>query len=136
MPNVSQQILARNFRVRAYATFIPTQHTTPLIIDSFLCPVLRRLAATHFSTYYVDLRELNRDEKTNFTLEYSMREAYGLPIIDPTSMSQLVLRLKTDDALFAKYVEYNSVRWTSEALAGDRRCPCLRETAHFNRKQL
>jgi sphingomyelin phosphodiesterase acid-like 3 len=63
-------------------------------------------------TYYVNLNELNTNPTTTkWQLEYSMKDAYKLSTISPTSMSALLDNFKSDDAVFKTYIDYNSVLW-------------------------
>ncbi|KAE9548683.1 hypothetical protein FO519_008105 [Halicephalobus sp. NKZ332] len=62
-------------------------------------------------TYYVDLDKLNNNTATNWSLEYSMKDDYNLDSITPASMNSLLQKMKTDDDLFKKYINYNTVQW-------------------------
>lgn len=41
-----------------------------------------------------------------------MKNDYNLDSITPASMNSLLQRMKTNDTLFQKYIEYNSVLWS------------------------
>ncbi|KHN72634.1 Acid sphingomyelinase-like phosphodiesterase 3b [Toxocara canis] len=62
-------------------------------------------------TYYVDLNQLNKNASTQWQLEYSMAQAYGINAINANTMSNALNQMKTDDETFRKYIEYNTVRW-------------------------
>lgn len=69
-------------------------------------------------TYYVNLDALNKDKSTNWTLEYSMKDAYNLSAINAGAMQQLLERFKEDNAVFNKYIQYNSVLWKPKQSEG------------------
>ncbi|CAJ0590385.1 unnamed protein product [Cylicocyclus nassatus] len=64
------------------------------------------------STYYINLTELNKNDSAKFELEYSFKTAYNITsAIDIAAMEKLLERIKTDDNVFKKYIDYNSVLW-------------------------
>ncbi|GMS90922.1 hypothetical protein PENTCL1PPCAC_13097, partial [Pristionchus entomophagus] len=58
-------------------------------------------------TYTTDLDEANaKDQEPEFFLEYTTKEAYGLPDLSPASWNALIGRLAVDDDLFKKFHRY------------------------------
>ncbi|GMT31292.1 hypothetical protein PFISCL1PPCAC_22589, partial [Pristionchus fissidentatus] len=58
-------------------------------------------------TYTTDLNEANaKDQEPKFFLEYSTRDAYGMPDLSPASWSALIDKLAVDDDLFTKFHQY------------------------------
>ncbi|GMR31695.1 hypothetical protein PMAYCL1PPCAC_01890, partial [Pristionchus mayeri] len=58
-------------------------------------------------TYTTDLDEANaKDQEPKWFLEYSARDAYGMPDLSPASWSTLIDKLITDDDLFRKFHQY------------------------------
>ncbi|VDM25891.1 unnamed protein product [Toxocara canis] len=62
-------------------------------------------------TYYIDLNELNKNSLAQWQLEYSMSQTYGINAINARTMNDVLNKLKTDNGVLMKYIEYNSVRW-------------------------
>ncbi|KAK6753524.1 hypothetical protein RB195_012862 [Necator americanus] len=63
-------------------------------------------------TYYINLTELNNNRTTPFTLEYSFKKEYGIAgPIDLNAMVTLVEQMKTNNTVFQKYINFNSVLW-------------------------
>ncbi|KHN79430.1 Acid sphingomyelinase-like phosphodiesterase 3b [Toxocara canis] len=62
-------------------------------------------------TYYIDLNELNKNSSAQWQLEYSMSQTYGINAINARTMNDVLNKLKTDNGVLMKYIEYNSVRW-------------------------
>ncbi|EFP11024.1 hypothetical protein CRE_30703 [Caenorhabditis remanei] len=63
-------------------------------------------------TYYINLDELNKNASTPFVFEYSFKDAYGITgDITPSTMSDVLEKMKTDDKLFMKYIDYNTAYW-------------------------
>ncbi|GMS83288.1 hypothetical protein PENTCL1PPCAC_5463, partial [Pristionchus entomophagus] len=58
-------------------------------------------------TYTTDLDEANaKDQEPKWFLEYTTKDAYGLPDLSPASWAALIDRLVADDELFKKYHWY------------------------------
>ncbi|GMT31293.1 hypothetical protein PFISCL1PPCAC_22590, partial [Pristionchus fissidentatus] len=58
-------------------------------------------------TYATDLDKANaQDGEPQFFLEYSTRDAYGMPDLSPASWNALIDRLAVDDDLFKKFHQY------------------------------
>ncbi|CAI2354465.1 unnamed protein product [Caenorhabditis sp. 36 PRJEB53466] len=73
-------------------------------------------------TYYIDLNELNKNATTPFVFEYSFKDSYGITgDINADSMSVVLDKLKTDDKLFMKYIEFNTVYWSPVLPIGEYR---------------
>ncbi|KAI1714947.1 calcineurin-like phosphoesterase domain-containing protein [Ditylenchus destructor] len=73
-------------------------------------------------TYYVDLEELNRNDSTPWSLEYSMRDAYQMDEISPQSFAKLIENFKSNkngnQSYFEDFMKYNAVmRNTDESSA-------------------
>ncbi|KAK5977835.1 hypothetical protein GCK32_007451 [Trichostrongylus colubriformis] len=70
-------------------------------------------------TYYINLDTLNANGSTPFVEEYSFKKAYNINgAINIKAMDSLVEQLKTKDAVFQTYVNYNSVLWKPEMPQG------------------
>ncbi|GMR31698.1 hypothetical protein PMAYCL1PPCAC_01893, partial [Pristionchus mayeri] len=55
-------------------------------------------------TYTTDLDEANaKDQEPQWFLEYTTKDAYGLPDLSPSSWADLIDRLAVDDDLFTKF---------------------------------
>ncbi|GMT05039.1 hypothetical protein PENTCL1PPCAC_27213 [Pristionchus entomophagus] len=58
-------------------------------------------------TYTTDLNDANaKDQEPKWFLEYSTKDAYGLPDLSPASWAALIDRLAVDDDLFTKFHQY------------------------------
>ena len=54
-----------------------------------------------------------------------MKDAYNLDSITPASMNYLLQKMKTNDTLFKKYIDYNSVLWSPSLPQGEFRAAQL-----------
>uniref|UniRef100_A0AC34RRA7 Sphingomyelin phosphodiesterase C-terminal domain-containing protein n=1 Tax=Panagrolaimus sp. JU765 TaxID=591449 RepID=A0AC34RRA7_9BILA len=69
-------------------------------------------------TYYIELDQLNKNPNTNWTLEYTFKNAYNLKTINAKTMNNLLENFKTNDTAFLQYIEYNSVKWKPQLPKG------------------
>nr|pir hypothetical protein ZK856.3 - Caenorhabditis elegans [Caenorhabditis elegans] len=71
------------------------------------------------STYFINLDDLNKNKSTPFVFEYSFKDAYGITgDINPTTMSALLDKMKNNDTLFKKYIDYNTAFWNPQMPLG------------------
>uniref|UniRef100_A0A1I7RXG3 Metallophos domain-containing protein n=1 Tax=Bursaphelenchus xylophilus TaxID=6326 RepID=A0A1I7RXG3_BURXY len=64
---------------------------------------------TNVYTYNVNLTALNDNPSTPWTLEYSFKDAYGIPDFSPQSFHNLVEGFSKNETLFGTYMLYNTV---------------------------
>ncbi|TKR70508.1 hypothetical protein L596_022530 [Steinernema carpocapsae] len=70
-------------------------------------------------TYYIDLDKLNQNSSSAWQLEYSFKKDYGIQgNVDVASMNKVLEAMKTNEAMFEKYLKYNSVLWKPEKFEG------------------
>lgn len=67
-----------------------------------------------FRTYFINLTKLNLKTTTEWSLEYSFKEAYNLSNINNENLNNLVQRLKFNEKIYEKYLLFNSVNWKRE----------------------
>ncbi|KAI6171041.1 hypothetical protein M3Y97_01081100 [Aphelenchoides bicaudatus] len=65
-------------------------------------------------TYYVDLAKLNKDQRTNWKLEYSFKKTYGLSDFAPKTIDKLLDQMDKNDTVYLQYLNYNSVLYKPE----------------------
>ena len=58
-----------------------------------------------FAVNYLNLTDANLNNNTNWLLEYTASEDYGMKTCFPKDFGDLVNRFETDDALFQKYYQ-------------------------------
>ncbi|CAJ0577011.1 unnamed protein product, partial [Mesorhabditis spiculigera] len=66
-----------------------------------------------FTTYALNLAELNKGGNSSVRVEYRMREAYQLKSLASSEMSKLLERFEDDDSLFLQYIGYNSAGYNA-----------------------
>uniref|UniRef100_A0A915D0P4 Calcineurin-like phosphoesterase domain-containing protein n=1 Tax=Ditylenchus dipsaci TaxID=166011 RepID=A0A915D0P4_9BILA len=73
-----------------------------------MCPAV----TLDIKTYYVSLDELNKDNSTKWSLEYSMKEAYSMDNISPQSFAKLVRQFESSEnsSIFETYMKHNTVK--------------------------
>lgn len=82
--------------------------------------------------YYLNLTEANLKGESNWTLEYTLTQAYGLADLQPKSLHGLAQQLATiDSKQFLKYYHYFFVSYDSSAPC-DQRCKTLQICAIMN----
>ncbi|XP_046572572.1 acid sphingomyelinase-like phosphodiesterase 3b [Haliotis rubra] len=74
--------------------------------------------------YYMDLTASNRNNASDWKLEYKASEAYGQPDLSAVSVDNIIKAFKTDKSLLDKYIRYISVMANGETTvnACDAKC--------------
>ncbi|KAI6652711.1 Sphingomyelin phosphodiesterase-like [Oopsacas minuta] len=61
-----------------------------------------------FTSYYMDLMQVDRDDKPVWNIQYKASEVYGIQAGYPKYMSDLLTKFTKNDTLFGKYINYRA----------------------------
>lgn len=67
-----------------------------------------------FSTYFVNLTELNTNPSASWRLEYSFRKDYGLQNLRAADFDRLIDDFTNNATTFQKYLRFNGVNYNPD----------------------
>eukprot|EP01089_Gocevia_fonbrunei_P021538 TRINITY_DN8404_c1_g1_i2.p1 TRINITY_DN8404_c1_g1~~TRINITY_DN8404_c1_g1_i2.p1 ORF type:complete len:347 (+),score=44.49 TRINITY_DN8404_c1_g1_i2:173-1213(+) len=70
-----------------------------------------------YQTFYLDINKANKAGKAVWELEYSFRNAYGVPDLSPASLETVLVNLFANTTMYDEYnmrqtAQYDNARWT------------------------
>ncbi|XP_067657019.1 acid sphingomyelinase-like phosphodiesterase 3b [Haliotis asinina] len=69
--------------------------------------------------YYMDLRDSNKNNASNWTIAYKTSETFGLSDLSANSLNSVIKKMETDKSLLDKYIRYNTVLANGETTVNE-----------------
>ena len=71
-----------------------------------------------YTSYFMDLMQVDGDDKPVWNVQYKASEVYGIPAGYPRYMSDLLTKFSNNDTLFGKYIDYRAKSAPHNACTG------------------